>query len=73
MVLAPADAQKVVDRGWGELHPLAGVRRPGIGLPPTYVLVYPPRNVRDLTAIHAVLTAAVRHMTRRSHVRRPAL
>lgn len=62
VVLSPADAQRVIDRGWGELHPLAGAR-PGIGLPPTYTLLYPPRDVRDLAPIHAVLTAAVRHMT----------
>lgn len=72
VVLGPADAQKVLDRGWGELHPLAGVQR-AIGLPPTYVLVYPPRDVRDLAPIHAVLTAAVRHMTGRSRPRRSAL
>ena len=72
VVLGPADAQRVLDRGWGELHPLAGVRRV-IGLPPTYVLVYPPRDVSDLAPIHAILTAAVRHMTDRASTRRMAL
>lgn len=70
VVLSPADAQQVIDRGWGELHPLAGAR-PGIGLPATYVLLYPPRTIGDLAPLHAILTAAAQHMTGRSRVRRP--
>lgn len=64
VVLSPADAQLVIDRGWGELHPLAGAR-PGVGLPATYTLIYPPRTIQDLVPTHVILTAAVRHMTGR--------
>lgn len=59
VVLGPADAQRVIDLGWGELHPLAGSR----GLPPTYTLLYPPRTAGDVEAIRAILAAAVAHAT----------
>lgn len=55
VTLAPADAQRVIDLGWGELHPLAGGK---LGLPATYTLLYPPRDDADLTAVAAILTAA---------------
>jgi hypothetical protein len=59
VVLGPADAQHAIDRGWGELHPLAGV--PRLGLPGTYTLLYPPRGAEDIAAIRLLLTNAVEH------------
>ena len=56
LTLGPADAATVVDRGWGEYHPLAGV---ALDLPETYVLIYPPQTTGDLHAIDRILTAAV--------------
>lgn len=55
VTLAPADAQRVIDLAWGELHPLAGGK---LGLPATYTLLYPPRDDADLAPIAAILTAA---------------
>jgi hypothetical protein len=53
---SPADARIVIERGWGELHPLA-VR--GIGLPRTYLLLYAPRTPADLESIGRIVDAAI--------------
>jgi hypothetical protein len=53
---SPADARIVIERGWGELHPLA-VR--GVGLPRTYLLLYAPRTQTDLESIGAIVNAAL--------------
>ncbi|MGH2960200.1 MAG: hypothetical protein ACRDKE_11395, partial [Solirubrobacterales bacterium] len=53
---SPADARIVIERGWGELHPLA-VR--GIGLPRTYLLLYAPRTQADLESIEKIVDAAI--------------
>lgn len=53
---SPADARIVIERGWGELHPLA-VR--GIGLPRTYLLIYAPRTEADLASIRRIVDAAI--------------
>lgn len=50
VVLSPQDAKKVIDSGWGQLHPLAGrrilKRMVGIMVPREYVLLYAPRDGR---------------------------
>jgi hypothetical protein len=56
MTLNPADAQLVVERGWGEFHPLAGIM---FNLPETYTLIYPPRTSADINQIRRILIAAV--------------
>jgi hypothetical protein len=53
---SPSDARIVIERGWGELHPLA-VR--GVGLPRTYLLLYAPRTEADLAGIRAIVDAAL--------------
>ena len=45
LTLSPRDAALVIERGWGQRHPLSGVR--GM-LPWTYVLVYAPRDQYEL-------------------------
>lgn len=45
LTLSPRDAALVLERGWGQRHPLSGVR--GM-LPWTYVLVYAPRDKHEL-------------------------
>lgn len=57
VVADPADAQLLIDRGWGELHPLAG--RPLLGLPKSYVLLYSPRNDDDLRRLTAIVERVV--------------
>ena len=51
------DAQRIIDAGWGELHPLAG--RPPIGLPEPYVLLYSPRDRYDVEQITRILDRVV--------------
>jgi hypothetical protein len=60
MTLSPADAQLVVQRGWGEFPPLAGIM---FNLPETYTLIYPPRTSADISQIHRILIAAVINAT----------
>ena len=58
MILSPADARAVIIAGWGERHGLAGV---AFGLPPTYLLVYAPRDAAEVPPIAAILAAAIHH------------
>lgn len=37
IVLSPQDARKVIQRGWGELHPLAGLLYRGYHFPPYWL------------------------------------
>lgn len=57
VVAQPADAQQIIDAGWGELHPLAG--RSALGLPEPYVLLYSPRDSEDADAITRILHRVV--------------
>lgn len=60
MIFSAADAARILDAGWGERHPLAGVRPE---LPSTYVYVYPPRDEAELAVVAQLLDAAIDHMT----------
>jgi hypothetical protein len=60
VVLARADAAQAIDKGWGQLHPLAGRTA---GLPATYVLVYSPRTPDEVAVVEQILDAAAAHMT----------
>ncbi|MGB2720234.1 MAG: luciferase family protein [Rhodococcus sp. (in: high G+C Gram-positive bacteria)] len=57
VVAQHGDAQRIIDAGWGELHPLAG--RPPIGLPEPYVLLYSPRDRYDVEQITRILDRVV--------------
>ena len=59
MIFSPADAVIVIERGWGESHPLAGVT---MDLPKTYLLIYPPRDREELAVTKLLLDAAIGHM-----------
>ncbi|MFJ9173683.1 luciferase family protein [Streptomyces sp. NPDC102360] len=58
LVLAAPDARAVIEKSWGERHPLAGATPQ---LPATYLLLYPPRDTAELEAVAGILDAAVRH------------
>ena len=60
MIFSPSDARKIIQAGWGESHPLAGVL---LGFPDTYLLVYPPRSEHELGVTTRLLDAAVNHMS----------
>ena len=64
MIFSAADAASVLDAGWGERHPLAGVLPE---LPSTYVYVYPPRDGAELAIVAQLLNAAIEHMTSTGH------
>ena len=56
--LREEEAADVVAKGWGEWHPFAlGGSAPGM------VMVYSPRNTRDLEVIAAIVASAVDHAT----------
>lgn len=59
MILSPSDTRIVIERGWGERHALAGVR---LGLPPTYTMIYAPREGADIGTVSSILDAAIRYM-----------
>ena len=59
MILSPSDAAAAMRAGWGERHALAG----SLGLPATYLFVYPPRDEVELEVVRALLDAAIGHMS----------
>lgn len=86
--LSPKDARTVIERGWGELHRLAGFTylgswlprwlgpnlrwgaypgsdRPGAGkmMPPTYCMIYAPRNSAEFEIVQRICDAAVSFAT----------
>lgn len=57
VTLSLVDAEEVVKNGWGERHPLSGVR--GFW-PITYVMIYAPRDDAELEVCKKVVDASVR-------------
>lgn len=55
--LSPSDAKKVIEAGWGEFHGLAGVER----VTRTYMMVYAPRDEKELEVTRRILEAAVKY------------
>jgi hypothetical protein len=60
MIFSPSDAVVVLESGWGERHPLAGV---GGRLPLTYLLVYSPRSADEADIVSTLLRASIAYMT----------
>lgn len=64
VVLAPKDALKVIQSGWGQLHGWAGVKPFGRKLlPKQYVLLYAPRNEQEIEILLGVVKASIGYMT----------
>lgn len=59
LILSASDAKAAIQAGWGERHPLAG----SLGLPITYLYVYPPRDEVELDTVRLLLSAAIDHMS----------
>lgn len=59
VVLAPRDCAEVIDKGWGERHPCAGVLG-GRLLPAEYLMVYAPRDWAEVAVVRGIVEAAVR-------------
>lgn len=59
MSLHPDDIKEVLDKGWGQRHPLAfkgWVKSP---LPTTFVMIYAPRDESDLKIIANIIESAI--------------
>ncbi|SPO36713.1 uncharacterized protein PSFLO_02184 [Pseudozyma flocculosa] len=71
LVLSPEDADEVIGKGWGELHGLAGcpaytgfwIVQRKVGLPPTYTLIYAPRDDDEVEAVKRIINASVAFAT----------
>lgn len=55
IILSPSDTREVIEKGWGELHGLAGQ---GLAAK-TYMMIYAPRNEQELKITKLILNAAV--------------
>lgn len=56
MIFSPSDCKTVIEKGWGERHPLTGVYP---GLPLTYLMIYAPRNADEVKVVQQFLRAAI--------------
>lgn len=52
----------VIEKGWGERHPLSGVSNI-IPLPKEYLIIYAPRDEEELEVVERIMLAAVGFMT----------
>ncbi len=59
IILSPADTKEVIEKGWGELHGLAGQGRAA----KTYMMIYSPRDEKELAITKLILKAAVKYAT----------
>jgi hypothetical protein len=59
MTLHPADAKLVLERGWGERHPLARGGWLERFVPSGFVLVYAPRTLDEVDIIERMIKAAI--------------
>jgi hypothetical protein len=60
--LSPTDTKEVMEKGWGELHGLAGqVYKGNDALPPTYIMIYSPRTEQELAIVKQILQAAIKY------------
>lgn len=57
LTLSPSDTKEVIEKGWGELHGLAGDGP----LIKTYMMVYSPRNDAELEVTKKILEAALKY------------
>ena len=65
--LSPSDTKEVSQKGWGELHGLAGqVYKGDHEVPITYTMVYSPRTEPELAITKQILQAAIRYSSLRT-------
>ncbi|KAJ6578113.1 hypothetical protein B0H19DRAFT_1020536 [Mycena capillaripes] len=61
LALAAQDGKQVVEKGWGQRHPLAG---PGVPGPPTeWTFVYAPRDEEEVKVVETIVEASIGYMT----------
>ncbi len=59
MALSAEDFQTVIEKNWGEQHPLAG----GGLIPETIALVYAPRNIEEMDIVMQIVNASLKNAT----------
>ena len=59
MIFGPSDARTVIEKGWGERHPLSGVYP---GLPVTYLMIYAPRDPEEVALVQQLVRAAIQNL-----------
>lgn len=59
MIFSPSDAKKVIEKGWGERHPLTGVYP---GIPETYLMIYAPRDSEEVATVQQLVRAAIQNL-----------
>ncbi|EPE03697.1 hypothetical protein F503_06403 [Ophiostoma piceae UAMH 11346] len=59
MSLHPDDIKEVLDKGWGQRHPLAFTGWVKAPLPATFVMIYAPRDLTDLRIIARIIESAI--------------
>lgn len=59
MTLHPADAKIVLERGWGERHPLARGGWCRRFVPREFMLIYAPRNQDEVKIVMEIISSAV--------------
>lgn len=64
VVLHPSDAKVVLDAGWGERHPLAGVFKKYFTpqLPVGFLMLYAPQNEEEVGIILDIIAAAAAYV-----------
>lgn len=61
IILSPSDTKEVIQKGWGELHGLAGQGAAA----KTYLMIYSPRDKKELDVTRQILEAAVKYSSLR--------
>ncbi|KAK0751539.1 hypothetical protein B0T18DRAFT_426165 [Schizothecium vesticola] len=63
MNLHPDDIRVVLERGWGQRHPMAWRGLVKAPVPVTFVMVYAPRDESDLRIVRKIIEAAIWYTT----------
>jgi hypothetical protein len=57
MILSAQDCSHVLERGWGELHPLAAAGK----IHPTVIMIYAPRDEDEIDVVLSIVAASKRN------------
>ncbi|MEA5429297.1 fumarylacetoacetate hydrolase family protein [Arcicella lustrica] len=58
IILSPSDTKEVIQKGWGELHGLASA---GTRAAKTYMMIYSPRDEKEVAITKQILDAAIKY------------